>query len=72
MNHSALFRFEVLIDVILQEKAHLEQCQPLYINVMSVSLKKTFLFSSVLVILMATIAGCPKTWFIFSHRGAGP
>ena len=34
---------EVLIDVILQEKTHLEQCQPLYINAMSVSLK-TFLF----------------------------
>lgn len=58
---------KVLIDVILQEKVHLEQCQPLYINVMSVSVERTFLFSSIAVILMTTTVGRPKTWVILSH-----
>lgn len=35
----------MLIEFLLQNKAHLEQCQPLYINVMSVCLSLETPFS---------------------------
>jgi hypothetical protein len=38
-----LCRLSVLINIIFQEKEHLEQCQPLYINVISVSLPPSVL-----------------------------